>query len=403
MTADQSRPHPFTDASAIIAGLGLPLGMFVANKSAAFMVVLAALLALAGAWRSGRTGDVLSRFQPPWPPLAWAGALFAILGLCSLLWSPLPRASASGLAEAIIPVLAAMTLGLAYAVAPPRRLGYLLAAGIALASVAALADLATGMVFRRYFRIRPDIYVLNRTVVTGLLLMAPMVGLLPRGRRWLGLLVLALLTAAIVVSESGSAKLGLLVGGVAGTAGLVLPRFVAIGLGLGTAGFIMLAPWIGSITARLMPAHVIAASENAHTGDRIAIWQSFGAAVEQAPILGSGVNISTRMADVPLATKVAEPLRLMLGAGHPHNAFLQVWVELGAVGAVLAAATVLLAMQVVLRLPAPVRPLAIAFAAITLSIGAVSHGAWQAWWLAAVGAAMAMLHLAAREAGNGRI
>lgn len=399
----EHRPDPFTDASVIVVGLGLPIGMVVANKSAAFMLVLAALLAIAGVWRSRRTGALRACLQLPWPPLAVSAVSFFIWAFLSLLWSSLPRNSAIGLGEAVIPALAAIALGLAYAAAPPRRLGYLLAAGIALASVAAMADLATGMAFRRIFRIRPDAYVLNRAVVTGLLLAAPMFALLPEGRRRLGIVPLALLSAAVVVSESGSAKLGLLTGLLAGGIGLIVPRLALWGLGLGTTGLILIAPWLGGLAARLVPARALAASESAHTGDRIAIWQSFGAAVEQAPILGSGFNVSTRMADIPLATMVAEPLKLMLGAGHPHNAFLQIWVELGVVGAVLAVISVLVAMRTIIRLPGAVRPLAIAFAAATLSIAAVSHGAWQAWWIAAVGASIAMLHLAAREAGNGRI
>ncbi|MCA0423271.1 MAG: O-antigen ligase family protein [Proteobacteria bacterium] len=402
MTADH-RPDPFTDASAIVAGLGLPIGMFVANKSAAFMVVLAAILAVVGACRSGGAGAMRLCLASPWPKLALAGSAFIVWAFLSLLWSPVPRTTALGLGEAAVPALGALALGLAYAAAPPRRLGYLLAAGIALASLAAMADLATGMVFRRTFRIRPDTYVLNRAVVTGLLLTAPMFALLPAGRRWPGILSLALLAAAIVASESGAAKLGLLAGLLAGGAGLIVPRFVLSSLGLGTAGLILVAPWLGNVAARLAPAHVIAASESAHAGDRIAIWQSFGAAVQQKPLLGSGFNASTRMADLPLVADVAEPLRRMLGAGHPHNAFLQVWVELGVVGAILGVVVVLVAIQTIIRLPIIVRPLAIAFAAAALSIAAVSHGAWQAWWIATVGASVAMLNLAAREARYERI
>lgn len=68
---------------------------------------------------------------------------------------------------------------------------------------------------------------------------------------------------------------------------------------------------------------------------------------------------------------------------HPHDTALQVWLELGAVGAVLAAAFWWLAIR---RLARP-RPemAAIAVTAATtvfLLFSALNFGAWQEWWLA---------------------
>jgi O-antigen ligase len=66
---------------------------------------------------------------------------------------------------------------------------------------------------------------------------------------------------------------------------------------------------------------------------------------------------------------------------HPHNAALQVWLELGAVGAALAAALAWLLGVAAARATCP------AAAAGALASGAVtamlSFGAWQAWWIAA--------------------
>jgi len=75
---------------------------------------------------------------------------------------------------------------------------------------------------------------------------------------------------------------------------------------------------------------------------------------------------------------------------HPHNQPLQVWLELGVIGAVLAAAFWGVALT---RLAAP-RPslraaAACACAAVYLLFG-VNFGVWQEWWLA-LGALIAML------------
>jgi O-antigen ligase len=68
---------------------------------------------------------------------------------------------------------------------------------------------------------------------------------------------------------------------------------------------------------------------------------------------------------------------------HPHNAPLQVWMELGLIGAVAAAivwASIFSGLSRPVRTPAA----AVAAAAATayLVFGAVSFGVWQEWWLA---------------------
>jgi O-antigen ligase len=67
---------------------------------------------------------------------------------------------------------------------------------------------------------------------------------------------------------------------------------------------------------------------------------------------------------------------------HPHNNALQVWLELGAVGAVLAAA--LVALLMLAAGASPVAPAALGAAVAGAITGQLSFGAWQAWWIASV-------------------
>jgi hypothetical protein len=89
----------------------------------------------------------------------------------------------------------------------------------------------------------------------------------------------------------------------------------------------------------------------------------------------------------------------MFGPGiilHPHNVPLQIWMELGAIGAVAAAAFWGLALT---RLSRPTPSLAAAAtaasAAVYLLFG-VNFGVWQEWWLA-LGALVAMLGVMAAK------
>ena len=83
---------------------------------------------------------------------------------------------------------------------------------------------------------------------------------------------------------------------------------------------------------------------------------------------------------------------------HPHNVAVQVWLELGALGALIAAASVWRAFRSVAALRSPVRRAALS---ATLSAGFVvanlSYGAWQSWWLAAPILAIAIGGTLARE------
>ncbi|THD78216.1 MAG: hypothetical protein E7812_11590 [Phenylobacterium sp.] len=87
---------------------------------------------------------------------------------------------------------------------------------------------------------------------------------------------------------------------------------------------------------------------------------------------------------------------------HPHDGAMQVWLELGAVGAVLAAAIWALALLRLARPRAEMAAVAVtASAAVYLLFGALNFGIWQEWWLAlgalvAVMAALLMPPAAAR-------
>jgi O-antigen ligase len=81
----------------------------------------------------------------------------------------------------------------------------------------------------------------------------------------------------------------------------------------------------------------------------------------------------------------------MLAIGHPHNAALQIWTELGAVGAVLALGIVLLILYYVALQPHPIGSMSLALIAGATPVALVGHGAWQGWWAASLGSAIIWL------------
>jgi O-antigen ligase len=84
---------------------------------------------------------------------------------------------------------------------------------------------------------------------------------------------------------------------------------------------------------------------------------------------------------------------------HPHNGALQVWLELGGIGALIAAALAwsLGGAAARSRCP-PAAAGALASAAVTAML---SFGAWQAWWIAAMLLAAAVCAGLERSRGEG--
>jgi O-antigen ligase len=68
---------------------------------------------------------------------------------------------------------------------------------------------------------------------------------------------------------------------------------------------------------------------------------------------------------------------------HPHNVFLQIWLELGAIGAVLALAVGLAALWQIGRLPPAVQAGGLGLFAVCAGVGASGFDLWQTWLLGA--------------------
>jgi O-antigen ligase len=113
---------------------------------------------------------------------------------------------------------------------------------------------------------------------------------------------------------------------------------------------------------------------------RAEIWTYVCQEIRALPLLGHGFD-AARHADgrIPL---------------HPHSASLQIWYELGGVGAAIVAVMLIVSGLAMARALRHERTAAAAAAATLASLGVVanvSYGAWQEWWIAAIFAAGALV------------
>lgn len=384
---------PRTSIAYALGGVALallPLVMAVANRSSPAVVAVAGLAFLAGRWRENRGGLRALLLEPLVTPLGKAALAFLAWCLVSIAWSPFPILSLRMLGE-VLPTLAAAYL--LVRLAPGRLPAFapgLGALAIVFASLYIAIDLAAGMPVERVLKHRVAAFIFNRPALTLDLVTAPLALLLWRHKDRLGTLAtLGFGAIGILRSISGAAMMGLAAGIALGGLGRLLPARAGIalaGLGLGLA--VALAPVEGDLLARIMPEAAHAQLTQSSSRARVAIARSFGAAVAADPWRGAGFGTSGRFAETPVAGQVPEEMRVLLGVGHPHNSFLQVWTELGLPGAVLATLVLMLMLARLSALPTPDRAVALGLVGCAAAIAFVEHNAWAAWWTAGLGAAI---------------
>jgi O-antigen ligase len=373
----------------------LPVAMVVANRSSIAFLVLSTLCALGGLIAEGGWRDLVARVRAALAtPLGLATLAFLGWSGLSVMWSGARPVSLHYLGEFWLPVCTALVLAF---ILPSRlsRAGlWTIAAFLVLACAMVLFELATGITYRRTLGLRADGHIFNRSTVTILTLAIPVwvgllrgQGLLPR----MGALVLVGCVAAVsLLTESGAAALGLAVAVLATAAALVAPRLALWAGGIALLALLAVAPVLGSSAQALVPPEVHRALSGAHSRERVDIWTSYGAVVSQEPWLGTGFATSARMPTLPVASRVPRKLRPGLAQSHPHNAALQIWTELGGIGAVLAGLVIALVLRALSRLPDAQLLTALPLFGVAAAISLVSHGAWQGWWTAAVGAAVVL-------------
>ena len=146
----------------------------------------------------------------------------------------------------------------------------------------------------------------------------------------------------------------------------------------------------------VVPASFLAYESGLHFADwlpksaraRVILWQYTAEQTLNRPILGAGVNSTPFLSK---QQKEAGPREQPKGfvyprtlGHHSHDLFLQVWHELGSVGALLFAIAGTAVALLIFSLPAVTQPFACAaFAAFAL-VGAFAWGIWQSWFMCAV-------------------
>lgn len=323
----------------------------------------------------------------PGAALLTIGLLLILWCSLGLLWAASPADTRHALPTFIVDVVATIGLIGAMAAAGPderRPIGRALLTGFIVGAAVLTIELASGGAVVNTIR-----------ALLGLSKIAE-AGELNRGAAFFALFAFPAAIAARRL-HGWPAALAILAAALALTAAAAGDKAaIAVALGLiAVGGTLMLRrrapPFLAALLIAVMAgAPLISATLDATPGPwsastrpsvthRVLIWRFVSERIAERPVLGWGLNSSRAIPggkDGPMPGTELLPL-------HPHNSYLQIWLELGAGGAALVGGLLVLAVMSCRRLFADRLELGLALGAITaaLTCAAVGYGLFQAWWL----------------------
>lgn len=180
--------------------------------------------------------------------------------------------------------------------------------------------------------------------------------------------------------------IGFVCGLAAFSAAIALPRIAMIATSWSAALYLLTAPLV-------TPALLDLAERWGRLPDswamRDSIWRFACAHIKEHPLIGMGLDASRGFHQmVVIRGNLMRVIPL-----HPHNGSLQIWLETGVIGTLLAGAALIVggvALTRIIKTRAAAGAASGAIAAFAVSFN-VSYGVWQEWWWATAFAAAAMI------------
>ena len=238
---------------------------------------------------------------------------------------------------------------------------------------------------------------LSNGIVILALLVWPAITITLRRRQWaLTILTLVMVFGFAIYFKHAASLLavtaGLCASGLARFSRVLTARLLALGF----VFMVLASPFLMGQLTRSMDLHRLANSDLGRALPqsvipRLFIWDFAAQKSLQRPLLGWGMNASRRIPgggekfivyDEKVGNgKTKELYHDSLLPLHPHNQALQIWLELGGVGAVIVAlfgGMFLFRLGALKATEAPLFGMLVSYLTFALS----SFGAWQNWWIA---------------------
>jgi len=160
------------------------------------------------------------------------------------------------------------------------------------------------------------------------------------------------------------------------------PRFAVRGAFFAAAASIFFAPVLGYVASKVTPEW--RSQLPFSWEERVENWAYMYDKILQKPWFGHGFDAVRTFTDTHTIRGFEGRALVSL---HPHNAGLQIWGELGLVGACLACLALFFAQKRLTEQGVLAKPQLVALAGLTVSvtvIAGITYGVWQDWWWATI-------------------
>ncbi len=277
---------------------------------------------------------------------------------------------------------------------------------------AAYTCIEIGLNYPLYRLIRGDAFndgvslaVFNRAIVTMSLLLLPSLVIMRHyhNAQICALAVLATIIPMLMLGESQSAMLGLIVASITYATFPYKWKYSYTAL-VSVIGVLMLAlpfiaMWAFKEYAADMNIMPLLGHGGAYAGARMEIWDYVSRYALQNPLYGFGVEATKQVEHFGSGEIYQEGQTIL----HPHNYTLQLWMEFGLVGVLLGIALIGYLLWEIAKLPPRQARIMLPILLATLAVASVSYGIWQGWWIgllfALVAYAILALRLARQDSG----
>jgi O-antigen ligase len=348
--------------------------------------------------------------QWPHPPLALSAifAALAVLGALSAVWSIDRGDTLVGLSR-LVPLLLAggLLVGAARRLTAEetRTLIWLFAAGAAVALLLLAVERFAGAPIRHLTQ--PDLsdgligVSFNRGASVIALWLWPLALVAWRWKPAVAAVLWLAVFALLATLENASAVLALSVGAAVCLSAYLAPRATPLALASLCGALILAAPLVPHVMPAPLSIKEAVPDLPRSAYHRLLIWGFTVDRIAELPVLGWGLRTSRDIPGREIQLDTSEPALPL----HPHNGVLQLWLELGAPGALLGAALLVMILVAIARSRAPpeARAAATAMVMSALVMVCLSYGIWQSWWLAALWMTAAFMAVLMRKQPGGAL
>jgi exopolysaccharide production protein ExoQ len=247
---------------------------------------------------------------------------------------------------------------------------------------------------------------MNRSIVVMTSLFLPLMLLLAgsdqsaRLKKIIGALMTLALGAALFLTESQSAQLFFLISLFFLFAFPARCRIAWIALGVAVMALALVAPWLALTLFKLFPYDNEAVMNEglmiaASIPHRLEVWNFVATETLKSPLYGRGIE-AIRYIHSETWLKLPNTNNML----HPHNAVLQIWVEFGVIGTLLACGLFGYILRTLWLSPLPARKYGLAVLIGLLAVMSTGYGLWQSWQLGLIMTLAGFTAFAARAGKN---